>query len=101
MPDDTKILDRLVGRNAQLFAQSIALLETPAGRFPYLRILVSLIEQAHPEWDQHPKKDQRVADLVRRMSQEQLDEDEVAEIVRVRDAERGRFYDREPASDSA
>ena len=42
-----------------------------------------------------------VADLVGRMSRQQLDEDEVAEIVRVRDAERGRFYDREPASDSA
>lgn len=90
MQHDRKIIDRQVGRNAQLFAQSIADLGSAEQRFPYLRILVSLVEQAHPEWSQTPQKDQRVAQLIHQMSDDQLDEEEVAEVVRVRDAERRR-----------
>ncbi len=90
MPHDTKIIDRQIGRNAQLFAQSIAALDTAEDRFPYLRILVSLVEQAHPEWGQAPEKDRQIAHLVRVMSRDALSEEEVAEIVRVRDAEQRR-----------
>ncbi len=90
MPHDTKIIDRQIGRNAQLFAQSIAALDTAEDRFPYLRILVSLVEQAHPEWSQAPEKDRQIAHLVRVMSRDALGEEEVAEIVRVRDAEQRR-----------
>jgi hypothetical protein len=90
---DEKIKDRQVGRNAQLFAHAIADLETPEERYPYLRILVSIIEQAHPEWNQAPKKDRQIAHLVDTLSDGALDQDEVAEVVRVRDGERGHFYD--------
>ena len=87
-----KVVDRQVGRNAQLFAQAIAGMDTPEARYPYLRILISIIEQAHPEWNQAPKKDRQIAHLIVQMSPE-LDIDEVAEVVRVRDEERGYFYD--------
>ena len=89
MQFDTKMVDRQTGRNAELFAQSIAELDSPEERYPYLRILVSLVEQAHPEWNQIPSKDRQIADLILRMSKDALDPDEVAEIVRVRDEERG------------
>lgn len=85
----TKILDRQVGRNAQLFSQSIAEMESAEARYPYLRILISIVEQAHPEWNQAPHKDQQIAGLVTRMSEDTLDGDEVARVVRVRDEERG------------
>lgn len=88
MEHDTEIIDRQVGRNAQLFAKAVAALGTPQARFPYLRILVSLVEQAHPEWDQTPQKDQHIARLVLHMSQDGLALEEVVEVVRVRDAER-------------
>ncbi|MEM1095336.1 MAG: DUF4290 domain-containing protein [Bacteroidota bacterium] len=88
-----KIADRQVGRNAQLFAQSIALMETKEERFPYLRILLSILELAHPEWNQAPNKDRQMALLVRRLSDKRLDLEEVAEIVRLRDEERGYYYD--------
>lgn len=84
----TKIIDREVGRNAQLFAQAIAELETPAKRYPYLRILVSIVEQAHPDWDQLPDKAEQIARLVHEMSNEALDPDEVKDVVQVRDDER-------------
>ena len=87
-----RILDRQVGRNAQLFAAAAAELATPAERFPYLRILVSLIENAHPEWNQVAGKDRQVAELAVQMSDRQLDADEVAAVVRVRDEERGIVY---------
>ena len=87
-----KVVDRQVGRNPQLFAQAIAGMDTPEARYPYLRILISIIEQAHPEWNQAPKKDRQIAHLIVQMSPE-LDIDEVAEVVRVRDEERGYFYD--------
>jgi len=46
---DEPMVDRQTGRNAELFAQSIADMESKEARYPYLRILVSLVEQAHPE----------------------------------------------------
>ena len=87
-----KMIDRQVGRNAELFADAIAGMDKPEERYPYLRILVSIIEQAHPEWNQAPKKDRQIAHLVALMS-EKLSSDEVADVVRVRDEERGYFYD--------
>ena len=88
-----KIVDRQVGRNAELFAQAIGLKETAEERYPYLRILISIIEQAHPEWNQAPQKDKQIAQLVLHMSKGGLDLTEVSEVVRVRDEERGYFYD--------
>jgi hypothetical protein len=90
---DNKIIDRQVGRNAQLFAQSLGDLDTPEKRYPYLRILISIIEQAHPEWNQAPQKDKQIAFLIGQLSQEGVDQEEAALVVRVRDEERGFFYD--------
>lgn len=95
-----KIVDRQVGRNAELFAQTVGTLETPEERYPYLRILISIVEQAHPEWAQAPTKPERVAHLVHGMSRGKLTEKEIAEVVRVRDGERGIFYP-EAAGDGA
>jgi hypothetical protein len=81
------ILDRKVGRNAQLFACAIAQLDTPRARFPYLRILVSLIEKAHPEWQHAPGKQRQVARLARRMSDGALCPDEVTEVMKARERE--------------
>lgn len=86
---DEPMVDRQTGRNAELFAQSIADMDSEEARYPYLRILVSLVEQAHPEWNQAPQKDEQIANLIHRMSQGALDKDEVGEVVRVRDEERG------------
>lgn len=86
---DEKMVDRQTGRNAELFAQSIAEMDSAEDRYPYLRILVSLVEQAHPEWNQTPHKAEQITDLVQRMSKGELDEEEVKEVVRVRDEERG------------
>jgi hypothetical protein len=86
------MVDRQVGRNAELFAGSISGMESAESRYPYLRILISIIEQAHPEWNQAPHKDQQIATLIVKMSNE-LNVDEVADVVRVRDEERGYFYD--------
>ena len=94
MPYENKIVDRQVGRNAQLFAESIAKLETPEERYPYLRILVSIIEQAHPEWNQAPQKPKQIAYLINQLGQQAFDNDEIAEVVRVRDEERGYSYDK-------
>ena len=88
-----KIVDRQVGRNAELFARAITELETPEQRYPYLRILISIVEQAHPEWNQAPQKDRQMAQMISKMSSDMLDVDEVAEVVRVRDEERGFFYE--------
>lgn len=82
------MVDRQVGRNAELFARSIGQLHSKEERYPYLRILVSIIEQAHPEWVQAPQKDQQIAHLIHSMCGDYLDENEVMEVVRVRDAER-------------
>ncbi len=89
----TKIVDRQVGRNAELFARAITKLETPEQRYPYLRILISIVEQAHPEWNQAPQKDKQMGQMISKMCDDLLEVDEVAEVVRVRDEERGFFYD--------
>ena len=89
MQYDRRILDHQVGRNAQLLAEATAELDSPEERFPYLRILVSLIENAHPEWNQAPQKGRQIAELAYHMSGKTLDRDEVSDIVRVRDEERG------------
>jgi hypothetical protein len=86
---DTTMVDRQVGRNTELFAQSVADLESPEERYPYLRILISLIDQAHPEWRQAPNKVGRIAELAVRLSEDALSADEVKEVVRVRDEEKG------------
>lgn len=86
---ERKIVDRQVGRNAQLLAEAIASLGGEEARYPYLRILVSLIEYAHPEWNQAPQKDRQIAELVSELSGGTLETDEVAAVVRVRDEERG------------
>lgn len=84
-----RIVDRQVGRNAQLFAEAAAGLDSPAARYPYLRILVSLVEGAHPEWNQADQKQRQISDMASRLSDGALDADEVADVVRVRDEERG------------
>lgn len=89
MQYEDKIIDRQVGRNAQLFARAIADLDSPERRYPYLRILVSVIEQAHPEWGQAPEKDTQIGALVHDLSGGAVDPDETAEVVRARDEERG------------
>lgn len=86
---ESRIIDRQVGRNAQLFAEAIAGLESPERRYPYLRILVHLVETAHPEWAQARQKDTQIAELIRQLSAGTLDAEEVAGVVRVRDEERG------------
>ena len=88
-----KIADRQIGRNAELFAMSIAEFETKEERYPFVRILISVVEQAHPEWNQAPRKDRQIAQSVSLMCKGKLDIDEVAEVVRVRDEERGYYYD--------
>ena len=92
MTPTRRILDRQVGRNAQQLATALAEIETPAERFPYLRILVSLIENAHPEWNQIAGKDRQIAELIVQMSGHTLEAAEVAAVVRVRDEERGIVY---------
>ena len=94
MKIDSKIVDRQVGRNAEMFAQSIGKMPTPDERYPYLRILISIIEQAHPEFVQAPEKSRQVAGLIASLSKYTIDADEIAEVVRLRDEERG--YTREP-----
>lgn len=86
---DRRILDRQVGRNAQLFAEATGALPSAEERFPYVRILVALIENAHPEWSQAPQKPTQIADLAVALSNQTLDPTEVADVVRVRDEERG------------
>lgn len=88
MKFDEKIVDRQVGRNAQLFAQSISELDSKEERYPYLRILISIIEQAHPEWDQAPHKDEQITELIQEMCDAELDEEEIVEVVHVRDREK-------------
>lgn len=83
------MVDRQIGRNAELFAQSIAEIDSKEERYPYLRILVSLIEQAHPEWRQSPNKAEQMANLACELSEDALGAEEVEEVIRVRDRERG------------
>jgi hypothetical protein len=90
---ETKMHDRQAGRNSELFSKAIGEIETAEQRYPYLRILIGIIEQAHPEWVQAPSKDRNIANLIVQMSGNKLNADEVADVVRVRDEERGFFYD--------
>jgi hypothetical protein len=87
---DNVMVDRQVGRNAELFSRSIASLDTAEERYPYLRILVSLVEQAHPEWKSTPTKNEQVTDLVVRLSDGQLDEEEVKEVLKMKTKEKKR-----------
>lgn len=87
---DAAIIDRQIGRNAELFAESIAEIDSKEERYPYLRILVSLVEQAHPEWKSSPNKAEQYTDLITQLSKGGLDETEVTEVVQMRDRERGR-----------
>ncbi len=93
MTNTSKIVDRQIGRNPELFAQSIGELESAEQRYPYLRILIDLIEQAHPELGQAPQKDRKIAHLVFTLSKGTITMDETADVVRVRDEERGIYYD--------
>jgi len=83
----SKIIDRQVGRNAQLFAHAIGEMPSPEKRFPFLRILISLVESAHSDWAHSPGKGQLIADLIVKLSEGSIDGSEVAEVVRVRDME--------------
>ena len=87
----SRIVDRQVGRNAELFARVIAGLEDKEKRYLYLRILVRIVEQAHPEWSQSPERARRIAFLVGRLSDHVLGADEVEEVVKMRDSERGVY----------
>ncbi len=85
MHSETKIIDRQIGRNAQLFAHAISEMPSPEQRFPYLRILISLIESAYSDLTNAPGKDRLIADIVVGLSEGSLDAKEVAQVVRVRD----------------
>lgn len=89
MKYEQKMTDRQVGRNADLFAQKIGDYESEEERYPFIRILISIIEQAHPEWNQAPNKDVQIAHLVFHMSHGAFPKEETAEIVSLRDEERG------------
>lgn len=89
---DSTMVDRQIGRNAELFAQSVAEIDTKEERYPYLRILVSLVEQAHPEWRQSPNKVEQMTELTTELSHDALDPEEVKEVIRVRDRERGYHH---------
>ncbi len=93
MNQSTKIIDRQIGRNCELFAQAIGEIETPEMRYPYIRILIDLIEQAHPELNQAPQKDRKIAHVIFTMSKGTINMDEASDVVRVKDEERGFFYD--------
>lgn len=88
MQYDQKLVDRQVGRNAQLFAQSIADLDSKEERYPYLRILISIIEQAHPEWSQAPHKEDQITELIQTMCDGAIEGEEIVEVVRRRDKEK-------------
>ena len=88
MPYNEKMLNRQIGRNAQLFAGVVSTLDTPEARYPYLRILVNVIEGVRPEWVQVEQKAQLFTHLINEMAEAPIDADEIARVVAVRDAER-------------
>lgn len=94
MTHERHLVDRQIGRNAQLLAEEVSALPTAEARFPYLRILVALVEAAHPEWNGSPQKTRQIADVAVLLSRHALDADEVEDVVRVRDEERGLTIDR-------
>ncbi len=88
MKYNEKMFNRQIGRNAQLYAQAVSEIETPEARYPYLRILISVIEQARPEWIQVPQKEQLFTHLINEMTESSIDASEIARVIQVRDAER-------------
>lgn len=92
---ENKIFDRQVGRNADLLAESIGKMPTEEERYPYIRILISIIEQAHPEWNQAPNKDKQIAHLIFHMSHGGIPQEETALVCRLRDEERGYSNNRD------
>jgi len=84
-----KVTDRQVGRNADLFAMRIGDYKTEEERYPFIRILISIIEQAHPEWSQAPNKDKQISHLVFHMSHGAVSKEESEKIVRLGDMARG------------
>lgn len=93
MKYNEKMFNRQIGRNTQLFAQAVGALETPEARYPYLRILVSVIEQARPEWIQVPQKEQLFTHLIHEMTDSAIAAEEIAQVLAVRDAERQVLQD--------
>jgi len=89
MKYEQKVTDRQVGRNADLFAMKIGDYKTEEERYPFIRILISIIEQAHPEWSQAPNKDKQIAHLVFHMSHGAVSKEETEKIIHLRDMERG------------
>lgn len=83
-----KMLNRQLGRNAQEFAQAIGRMETPAVRYPYLRELLAVIEEARPEWAEAAHKADLFTHLIRDLSAADIAVDEIHTALRARDAER-------------
>lgn len=83
-----KVVDRQVGRNAQLYAQSIGLMDTAEERYPHLRILIGLIEQGHGDWGRGKGRLRRIVTLAGQLSKGAIDKDEIAEVAEMLDAER-------------
>lgn len=85
MQHSSKIIDRKLGRNAQLFAQTVSEMDTAEIRYPYLRILVSLIENAHTDWRNAPDKEAQICGLIDRLTDGGLESEEIVAVVRSRD----------------
>lgn len=83
-----KIVDRQVGRNTQLYAQAIGLMDSAEERYPHLRILIGLIEQGHGDWSRGKGRLRRITNLADQLSKGALDKKEVAEVAEMLDAER-------------
>ena len=83
-----KMFNRQIGRNAQLLAEAVGRMETPEARYPYLRSLLAVIEEARPEWAEADHRVSLYTHLVRDLSRADLAEAEVEAAVRAREAER-------------
>lgn len=93
MKYNEKMFNRQIGRNTQLFAQAVSAMESEQARYPYLRILISVIEQARPEWIQVPQKEQLFTHLINEMTEQPIDAGEITRVIQVRDAERQLLQD--------
>ncbi len=82
------MFNRQLGRNAQLFAHAIGRMETPEERYPYIRELLAVIEEARPEWAEAAHKAPLYAHLVRELCGPLVTDEEIEAAVRTRDAER-------------
>ena len=96
MDQSTKMIDRAIGRNAEMLAQALTSLSTEQERYPYIRVLVGLVEQARPEMAAAPTKDALIAKAILHLSKGALNQAEVAEVVRIRDAEQGIVQEGKP-----